>query len=158
MSECTSFVPHIVVSNAAAAIEFYKKAFGATEVVRHAAPGTDKLMHAHLVINGGHLMLNDDFSETMGQKPTTPEALGGSPVILHLQVADADAAWSKAIQAGAQVVFPLKDQFWGDRYGQLRDPFGHKWSIAQTVAKPTADEIEKGAKASFARTKEHANA
>ncbi|MGA3130763.1 MAG: VOC family protein [Terracidiphilus sp.] len=158
MSECMSFVPHIVVSNAAAAIDFYKKAFGATEVARHVAPDSNKIMHAHLVINGGHLMLNDDFSEAMGQKPTTPDALGGTPVILHLQVDNADAVWGKAVAAGAEVVFPLKDQFWGDRYGQLRDPFGHKWSIGQTVAKPSAEELEQGARKSLGQAKEHAHA
>jgi len=158
MSDCMNFVPHVVVSNAAAAIDFYKKAFGAIEVGRNIAPDSNKIMHAHLEINGGHLYLNDDFSESMGHKPTTPDALGGSPVILHLQVKDADAAWSKAVAAGAEVVFPLQDQFWGDRYGQLRDPFGHKWSIAQTVAKPSADELERGARKSLGRAKEHAHA
>jgi PhnB protein len=158
MSDCMSFVPHIVVSNAAAAIDFYKQAFGATEVARHVAPDSNKIMHAHLVINGGNLMLNDDFSEAMGHKPTTPDALGGTPVILHLQVDNADTAWANAVAAGAEVVFPLKDQFWGDRYGQLRDPFGHKWSIAQTVAKPTAEELEQGARESLGHAKEHAHA
>lgn len=157
MSECTNFVPHLIVSNAAKAIDFYKKAFGATEVGRFAAPGTNKIMHAALDINGGRLFLNDDFSESMGQKPTTPEALGGSPVILHLQVDDADAAWKKAVAAGAQVALPLSDQFWGERYGQLRDPFGHKWSISHSIAKPTAEELEKGAKASMGHSREHAH-
>jgi PhnB protein len=115
-------------------------------------------MHALLEINGGHLILNDDFSEAMGQKPSTPEALGGTPLTLHMQVVDADAAWSKAISAGAEVTFPLKDQFWGDRYGQVRDPFGHKWSIAQTIAKPSAEELEQGAKKSLEQTKQHAHA
>jgi len=157
MSECMSFVPHIVVSNAASAIDFYKQAFGATEVARHMAPDSNKIIHALLAINGGHLILNDDFSEMMGQKPSTPEALGGTPLTLHLQVADADAAWAKAVRAGGEIVFPLKDQFWGDRYGQLRDPFGHKWSIAQTVAKPSSREMEQGARESFGRAKEHAH-
>jgi PhnB protein len=94
----------------------------------------------------------------MGQKPSTPEALGGTPLTLHMQVVDADAAWSKAISAGAEVTFPLKDQFWGDRYGQVRDPFGHKWSIAQTIAKPSAEELEQGAKKSLEQTKQHAHA
>jgi len=158
MSDCMSFIPHIVVSNAAAAIDFYKQAFGATEVARHVAPGSNKIMHALLAINGGHLILNDDFSEAMGQKPSTPEALGGTPLTLHMQVADADRAWAKAVAAGAEVTFPLKDQFWGDRYGQLRDPFGHKWSIAQTIAKPNAEELEKGARESLQQAKEHAHA
>jgi PhnB protein len=115
-------------------------------------------MHSHPVINGGHLMLNDDFSESMGQKPSTPEALGGTPLALHLQVTDANAAWTKAVAAGAEVVFPLKDQFWGDCYGQLRDPFGHQWSIGQTIAKPSSQELEQGSRKSFARAEEHAHA
>jgi PhnB protein len=147
-----------VVSNAAAAIDFYKKAFGAIEIARYTAPNSNKIMHAALTINGGRLFLNDDFCETMGQKPSTPEALGGTPFALHLQVENADAAWAKATAAGAEVVFPLMDQFWGDRYGQLRDPFGHKWAIAQTIAKPTAEGLDKGAKASFERAKEHVRA
>lgn len=158
MSECTKFVPHLVVSNAAKAIDFYKKAFGATEVGRFVAPGTSKIMHAALDINGGRFFVNDDFSESMGQKPSTPEALGGSPVILHLQVANADTQWKKAVEAGAEVLTPLADQFWGDRYGQLRDPFGHKWSISQTVKKMTPEEIEKGARTSMEHHREHAHA
>jgi len=158
MSDCTNFVPHLVVSNAAKAIEFYKKAFGATEVGRFTAPGTNKIMHAALDIRGGRLFVNDDFSESMGQKPTTPDALGGSPVTLHLQVENADAAWKTAVAAGAHVTMPLADQFWGERYGQLRDPFGHKWSISQTVRKPTNEELEKGARTSMEHAREHAHA
>lgn len=149
MSERPTFTPYLVVSNAAAAIDFYKSAFGAVELVRHSAPGTDKIMHAHLVIHGGDLMLCDDFSSTMGGKSETPEALGGSPVTFHLQVENADADWDKAVAAGAQVKMPLADQFWGDRYGQLRDPYGHYWSIGQTIKNPTPAEIEEGAKAAF---------
>jgi PhnB protein len=149
MSDRPAFAPYIVVSNAAAAIDFYKKAFDATELVRHSAPGTDKLMHAHLVIHGGQLFLADDFSSHMGSKSETPEALGGSPVTFHLHVDDADAAWEKAVSAGAAVTMPLADQFWGDRYGQLRDPFGHKWSIGQTKSAPTEAELEEAAKAAF---------
>ena len=93
------FAPYLVVSNAAAAIEFYKRAFGAVELERHAAPGGEKLMHAHLLVNGGHLMLSDDFSSQMGGRSETPEALGGSPVTFHLQVDDADATWSPPLSA-----------------------------------------------------------
>jgi PhnB protein len=150
MSDRPTFAPYLVVSNGAAAIDFYKNAFGAVELTRHVAPGTDKLMHAHLVIHGGHLMLCDDFS-SMGQgKSETPQALGGSPVTFHLHVEDADAAWAQAVAAGAEVTMPLADQFWGDRYGQLRDPFGHKWSIGQTKGWPSEAEMEEGAKAAFA--------
>jgi PhnB protein len=149
MSTNPTFIPYIVVSNAAAAIDFYKTAFGAVELARHGAPHSDKLMHASLNINGGVLMMSDDFSSSMGGKSQTPEALGGSPVTFHLQVADADAVWAKAVAAGAEVTMPLADQFWGDRYGQLRDPFGHRWSIGQSIAKPTKEEVEEAAKAVF---------
>jgi PhnB protein len=150
MSDQPTFAPYLVVSNAAAAIDFYKKAFGAREITRHAAPGTDKLMHAHLVIHGGSLFLADDFAGQMGKKSETPEALGGSPVTFHLHVENADATWDEAVAAGAEITMPLADQFWGDRYGQLRDPFGHKWSIGQTKSRPSQEELEKGAKEVFA--------
>lgn len=149
MNNQPTFAPYLVVSNAAAAIDFYKKAFGAVELVRHPAPGTDKLMHAHLVIHGGHVMLSDDFSSQIGGKSETPESLGGSPVTFHLHVENADSTWEQAVSAGAQITMPLEDQFWGDRYGQLRDPFGHKWSIGQTKSTPSQQEIEEGAKAAF---------
>jgi PhnB protein len=150
MSDRPTFVPYLVVSNAAAAVDFYKNAFGATETLRHEAPGTGKLMHVHLIVNGGNLFLADDFSDQMNRKSETPEALGGSPVTFHLHVDDADATWAKAVAAGAEVTMPLADQFWGDRYGQLRDPFGHKWSIGQTKTTPTQEEIEGAAKEVFA--------
>ncbi len=150
MENRPTFAPYLVVSNAAAAIDFYKRAFGAVELVRHPAPGTDKLMHAHLVINGGSIMLCDDFAGSAGRKSETPEALGGSPVTFHIHTDDADGLWANAVAAGAEVKMPLADQFWGDRYGQLRDPFGHYWSIGQTLRSPSEAEIEQGAKAVFA--------
>ena len=149
MSDRPSFAPYLVVSNAAAAIDFYKRAFGAQEIARHQAPGTDKIMHAALILNGGHLMLSDDFSAQMGGKSETPEALGGSPVTFNLQVDDANAAWDRAVSAGATIGMPLADQFWGDRYGQLKDPFGHKWSICQTLRTPSPEELEEAAKAAM---------
>ena len=149
MSDNPTSIPYIVVSNAAAAIDFYKAAFGAVELLHHAAPSSEKLMHASLKINGGVLMMSDDFSASMGGKPQTQEALGGSPVTFHLAVTDADAIWEKAAAAGAEVTMPLADQFWGDRYGQLRDPFGHRWSIGQSIVKRTDAEIEEAAKNAF---------
>ena len=149
MSDRPSFAPYLVVSNATAAIDFYKSAFGAQELERHLAPGTSKIMHAHLVLNGGHVMLSDDFSALHGGKSETPQALGGSPVTFNLQVEDAHAAWNKALAAGASVAMPLADQFWGDRYGILHDPFGHKWSVCQTLRKPSAEELEEGARAAI---------
>jgi PhnB protein len=110
------------------AIDFYSKAFGAEEIGRHMADDGKRIMHAHLKLNGGSLMLNDDFPE-FGHGQAGPPA----GITLHLQVPDADAAWGKATGAGAEVRFPMADQFWGDRYGQVKDPFGFTWSIAAPV-------------------------
>ena len=124
-------VAHLTIRDgkAADAIDFYKKAFGATEAMSpHMADDGKRIMHAHLQINGGHLMLNDDFPEHMGG-PSQPPA----SFVLHLNVPDADAAWNRALDAGAEVRFPLADQFWGDRYGQVTDPFGFIWSIGAPV-------------------------
>lgn len=132
--------PHLVVDGAAAAIEFYVKAFSAVEVGR--IPGPDgKLIHAALQINGATVMLNDDFPEMSGGKSMTPIALGGTPVTIHLTVTDVDAKFQQAIDAGATVVMALEDQFWGDRYGVLRDPFGHQWSMGQPVREVSPEEI-----------------
>lgn len=141
--------PHIAVSDASAAIDFYKSAFGATELARHMAPDGKRIMHAALDINGGMLMLNDEFPEYSGGKSNTPEALGGTPVTLHLQVKDADSVYNQALAAGAKVKFPLMDQFWGDRYGQVTDPFGHVWSIGAAKQKLSEEEVEKAAQAHF---------
>ncbi len=111
------------------AIGFYEKAFGAREEMRHLADDGKRLMHAHLTINGGSLMLNDDFPEYRDGGDAGPPA----GTTLHLQVPDADAAWDKAVAAGATIKFPLANQFWGDRYGQLEDPFGFTWSIGGPV-------------------------
>lgn len=133
-------LPHLTVDDAAAAIDFYVKAFGAVEHGR--LPGPDgKLIHAALGINGSSVMLNDDFPEMSGGKSMTPTALGGSPVTIHLVVTDVDKQFQQAIDAGATVVMPVEDQFWGDRYGVLRDPFGHLWSLGQPVRDVSLAEI-----------------
>jgi PhnB protein len=149
MATTPPLLPYLTVSDGAGAIAFYKNAFGAIERELHLAPGSTKIMNACLSVNGGIFMLSDDFSAEFGGTCSTPEALHGSPVTLHLQVDDVDAAWAKAVAAGAVVTMPLADQFWGDRYGQLRDPFGHKWSMAQNKVSLTAAEIEEAAKTSF---------
>jgi PhnB protein len=137
--------PHLVVDNAAAAIDFYVKAFDAVELGR--VPGPDgKLIHAALNINGFLVMLNDDFPEFNDGKSTTPKALGGTPVTIHLTVTDVDAKFQKAVDAGATVVQPLEDQFWGDRYGRVEDPFGHQWSLGQPVREVSPEEIQEAMK------------
>ena len=117
--------PHLTIrdNRAAEAIDFYTRAFGAEELGRHMADDGKRVMHSHLSLNGGSLMLNDDFPEYGGA------ANPPGSVTLHLQVSDADAAWNRALEAGGQEKMPLADQFWGDRYGQLTDPFGFTWSI-----------------------------
>jgi len=135
--------PHITIRDrkAADAIDFYKRAFGAEELMRH--PTDDgRLMHAHLKINGGSLMLHDDFPEHMGGPADPPASF-----VLHLQVGDADAAWKRAVDAGAEVRFELADQFWGDRYGQVKDPFGFTWSIAAPVKQEQRQSAEQPAAA-----------
>jgi PhnB protein len=125
-------VPHLVVGDAVAALDFYARAFGAEEMVR--LPGPDgKLMHACMRINGSLVFLNDDFPEHNDGRSSTPEAFGGTPVVLHLHGPDVDGRFQRALDAGATVVHPLEDQFWGDRYGTVQDPFGHRWSLAESV-------------------------
>ena len=143
--------PYLTVSDAAAAVEFYKNAFGAEQDGEaHIMPGTNKIMHVRLIINGALVMLADDFSEMMGGGCMTPSALGGSPVVLALQLRDVQSFWDKALAGGATVAHPLKDQFWGDRYGQITDPFGHRWSMSQTLKQMTDDEMQQAADAAMA--------
>jgi PhnB protein len=138
-----ALAPHIVCDGAADAIEFYKQAFGAEEMMRLAGPN-GKIMHAAIMVNGAMVMMVDEMKE-MGA--LGPNALGGTPVTLHLNVADADAAIAKAAAAGATVTMPAADMFWGDRYGQVKDPWGHSWSIAHPLAnRPMGeDELRKAA-------------
>jgi PhnB protein len=136
-----SLSPHLVVDDAAAAIDFYVKAFGAVELGRVPRPD-GKLVHAAVQINGATVMLNDDFPEMSGGKSMTPPALGGTPVTIHLTVTDVDKKFQQAVDAGAAVMMPLDDQFWGDRYGMVRDPFGHQWSLGQPVREVSAEEIQ----------------
>ena len=139
--------PHLVCDGAAAAIDFYKAAFGAEEVMRLPGP-TGKLMHGSVMINGAMVLLVDEMPEhgVLG-----PNSLGGSPVTIHLVVPDVDAAADRAVQAGATIVMPVADQFWGDRYGVVKDPFGHKWSIAtpRPDAPRTEAELNEAAKGVF---------
>ena len=135
-----SLTPHLICAGAADAIDFYKKAFNAVELSRLPGPN-GKLMHAMLMIGDSALMLNDEFPEWGG---FGPKSLKGSSVTMHLYVNDADAAFAQAIAAGAKVTMPIADMFWGDRYGMLEDPFGHKWSIATHQRDLTHQEIQEG--------------
>ena len=126
----SSLSPHLAVADGAAAIAFYEKAFGATLDSKMLAEDGRRLMHAQLKFGGQLLFLHDDFPEcAIADAARPPSLLGGASLTLHLGVDDADAAWQQALDAGARIVVPLADQFWGMRYGELKDPFGHVWSI-----------------------------
>jgi PhnB protein len=133
--------PYLTIADAAAAIDFYVNAFNAVELGRVPGPG-GKLMHAAISINGRTVLMSDDFPEYNDGKSSSPVALGGTPVTIHLTVADVNAQFQQAIDAGATVVMPLEEQFWGDRYGVVRDPFGHHWSLAQPVREVSFEEIQ----------------
>jgi uncharacterized glyoxalase superfamily protein PhnB len=137
-----SLTPHIVCAGAADAIEFYKKAFNAREEGR--MPGPDgKLIHAMVRIGDSALMLVDEMPQ---HGALGPKSLKGSPVTIHLYVEDVDATVAQAVKAGAKVTMPIADMFWGDRYGQLEDPFGHHWSVATHKRDLSSEEIREGMK------------
>jgi PhnB protein len=131
--------PHITVRDAAKMMEFYKKAFGAVEHRRALGPDGKMVMHAEMRIGDSVLFLNDEFPEMGALSPLHTK---GTPVTLHLAVEDADKQFQQALSAGAEVVMPLGDQFWGDRYGIVKDPSGHQWSIAHHVEDLTPDQIK----------------
>ena len=134
--------PALAVRNAAEAIEFYKRAFGAQELFRMTAPDGQAVWHAEIQIGDSRLMLGDEMPD-MGVR--APTSLGGSPVSLHLYVEDADATFQRALDAGATVSMPIEDAFWGDRYGKVTDPFGHEWSIAAHQEDVSEEEIRRRA-------------
>lgn len=126
-------VPHIVVDGAVAALDFYKKAFGATETLRMPAEDGKRLMHAQMTVNGAEVYLMDYFPEYCEHgdgKTEPPTKIGASTFLIHLQVPNCDEAYKRAIDAGASSILAPWDAFWGARYAQVRDPFGHGWSLA----------------------------
>ena len=137
-----SVTPHLICAAAADAIEFYKKAFGAVEKAR--IPGPDgKVMHAALRIGDSTIMLMD---EAPAWGALGPKALKGTPVTIHLYVDDVDAFTARAVKAGAKVIMPVEEQFWGDRYGVLEDPSGHHWSVATHVRDVSGEEMAEAMK------------
>jgi PhnB protein len=152
MSESTKLIPdsyhsinaYLVVRNAPKAIEFYKKAFGAEERFRMHGPDGKTIMHADLKLGDSVFMLTEESKEMKAQ---SPESIGGSPVSMYVYVKDVDATFNKAISEGAKVLMPVKDQFYGDRSGYLRDPFGHLWSIATHKKDLSPDELRKAGEA-----------
>ncbi len=143
-----TIIAHLIVSDAPKALDFYKNAFGAEILGVHKTPD-GKVMHAELSLGGARLMLADEFP---GMGCGSAKTLGGSPVVLNLYVPeDVDSLFNQAVSAGATVVMPLADQFWGDRYGQITDPFGHRWALGQHVEDVAPEEMERRAKEAFSK-------
>ena len=143
-----TLTPHLTVRNAKEALEFYKKAFGA-EIGQVAYMPDGKVMHASLKIGDSQLMLNDEMPEFGALSPLSMG--GNSPVTIHIYAENVDEAFNRAVAAGAKVQMPLMDQFWGDRYGLVTDPYGHKWSLAAHVRDLSPEEIEQGMKEAMAK-------
>jgi PhnB protein len=139
--------PSIVVAGAAKALDFYKQAFGAEELSRF--PGPDgTIMHAEIRIGDSVIMMGDEMPEQGGRGP---KSIGGTPVSFFVYGDNVDAAWKRAVDAGAKEIMPLADQFWGDRTGCLEDPFGHKWWLAQHIQDLTPEELQRNADSFFSQ-------
>jgi PhnB protein len=141
-----TITPGLVVNGAQKAIEFYKEAFGAEIISVKTDPDGAKVLHSEIKIGDSRFFVNDEFPE-MGA--CGPKTVGGSPVSLNMYVEDADAVFNKAVAAGATVLMPLADQFWGDRWGMVTDPFGHIWSVASHVADISEEDIDKASEEYF---------
>src|SRR6266478_8038796 len=140
-----TLTPHLTVRDADKALEFYKNALGA-EVLHVARMPDGKVMHAGLRLGDSMLMLNEEFPEYGGLSPLS---VGGTGVTIHIYTDDVDAAFNRAVSAGAQAKMPVMDQFWGDRYGMVADPFGHKWSMASHIRDLTPEQLKEAAAAAF---------
>lgn len=141
-----TITPHLVVNGASDALEFYKKAFGAQIGGVHKTPD-GKVMHAEFKIGDSKLFLADEFP---GMGCPSPKSAGGSCVVLNLYMDDIDKVFNQAVSAGATVAMPLGNQFWGDRYGQVKDPFGHIWALGQHVEDVSPEDMERRAREAFA--------
>lgn len=142
-----TITPHLVINGASEALEFYKKAFGAQIGEVHKTPD-GKVMHADFKIGDSRLFLADEFP---GMGSPSPKTLGGSPVVLNIFMDNIDKLFNQAVAAGATVTMPLANQFWGDRYGQIKDPFGHTWALGQHIEDVAPEEMERRAREVFAQ-------
>ena len=143
-----SVTPYLCINGAAQAIEFYKKAFGAKEKARMYGPDGKTIMHAEIKIGDSHIMLGEEMPQ---MNHLSPQTLNGTPVNLYVYVKDVDKVFNQAVKAGATVAMPVMDAFWGDRNGQVIDPFGHKWGIATRKRDVSEKEMRKAAQEWFAQ-------
>jgi uncharacterized glyoxalase superfamily protein PhnB len=144
---CHSVIPHLVVRNANEAIDFYVRAFGAKELGRWPSPDGKHVLHASIQIGDSMVMLCDELPQM--KRWLAPQSLGGTSVALQLWSEDADAAFRRAVKAGAKVSLPLADMYWGARYGRVVDPFGHEWAIATRIRDVSLDEMATAAETAF---------
>jgi PhnB protein len=149
MNRPDQFIPHLVVSDGVAALKFYREVFGGEEGHTMMTQDGRRVMHGELTLDGHLLFISDEFTAEEGGKCRTPESLGGSTVRITLQTDDADGVTERAIARGAEVIMPVADMFWGARYGQIRDPFGHIWGINQQLKEQTAEETNQAASEFF---------
>ena len=147
------FIPHLIVSDGRAALKFYAEVFGAAEGHNMMARDGKRLMHGELELDGHKLFISDEFKPEEGGVCLTPQTLGGSCVRITLNTDDADGVVERAVARGARVIMPVADMFWGARYGQIIDPFGHIWGINQQLKEMTEDEENAAAKEFFAKRK-----
>jgi PhnB protein len=147
------FIPHLIVSNGPAAVEFYKAAFGAEKGHQMMAPDGKRLMHGELTLDRHKFFVSDEFGSHEGGTCKSPHTLGGTGVRVTLLVDDADETVSRAVAAGARVLMPVQDMFWGGRYGKIVDPFGHEWGINQQLRGQSPEETESRAGEFFAKRK-----
>ena len=151
MARADQFIPHLVVSDGVAALTFYREVFGGEEGHTMMTEDGGRVMHGEIMLDGHLLFVSDEFTAEEGGKCRTPESLGGSTVRITLQTDDADGVVERAVARGAEVVMPVADMFWGARYGQIRDPFGHIWGINQQLKEQTADETNQAASDFFTK-------
>jgi PhnB protein len=147
------FIPHLIVNDGMAALNFYKEVFGAEEGHNMMAPDGKRLLHGELFLDGHKFFISDEFSAEEGGNCKTPQTLGGTSVRITLQTYDADGVVERAVARGARVLMPVADMFWGARYGQIVDPFGHNWGINQQLKEQSAEETQAAADEFFAKRK-----
>ena len=153
MQRADQFIPHVIVNDGLAAVKFYKEAFGAEEGHNMMAQDGKRLMHGEVTVDGHLMFVSDEFTAAEGGMCKTPQTLGGTSVRITLQTDNADAVVERAIARGAKVLMPLQDMFWGARYGQIEDPFGHVWGINQQLKEQTEEETNAAAKKFFSKQK-----
>jgi PhnB protein len=153
MTREDQFIPHLIVNDGMAALNFYQDVFGGAQGDVMMAPDGKRLMHGEIVLDGHKLFVSDEFSEKEGGTCKMPQTLGGTCVRITLQVEDADAVVERALARGARVLMPVADMFWGARYGKIVDPFGHEWGINQQVKEQSPEETDARASEFFAKQK-----